>query len=43
MLLERARPGDRDLAEKILGTAIDDDERMGMPRHRQLTGALLVS
>ena len=41
MLLERARPGDRDLAEKILAAAIDDYERVGMPRHRELCARML--
>lgn len=40
MLLERDRPGDRAEAEKVLTAAIDDYERMGMPRHRDLAEAL---
>ena len=43
MLLERGSPGDRDQAEKVLAAAIDDYERMGMPRHRDLAAALLAS
>jgi tetratricopeptide (TPR) repeat protein len=43
MLLERGSPGDGDRAEKVLAAAIDDYERMGMPRHRDLAAALLAS
>ena len=41
MLLERNGPGDRGQAEKVLHQAIEDYERMGMPRHRDLVAALL--
>ena len=41
MLLERKRPGDREQAEKLLHQALDDYERMDMPRHRDLVAALL--
>ncbi len=43
MLLERGRSGDRDEAETVLTAAIEDYERMGMPRHRDLAEALLRS
>ncbi len=42
MLLERAAPGDRDQAENFLQAAIDDYERMGIPRHRDLAAAFLA-
>lgn len=41
MLLERGRPGDREEAAKVLAAAIGDYERMGMPRHRDMSAALL--
>ena len=40
MLLERRGPGDQKQAEALLRAAIDDYERMGMPKHRDLTASL---
>lgn len=41
MLLERDGPCDRQQAEEVLRQAVEDYERMGMRRHRDLTAALL--
>jgi hypothetical protein len=41
MLLDRDGPGDREQAQQQLGMAIEDYQRMGMPRHRELAAALL--
>ncbi|MGH8993223.1 MAG: hypothetical protein ACRDZ7_17080 [Acidimicrobiia bacterium] len=41
MLLERDGPGDREHAEKVLRTAIEDYHRLGMPRHRDLAASRL--
>ncbi|MGH8972167.1 MAG: hypothetical protein ACRD0C_03070 [Acidimicrobiia bacterium] len=41
MLLERASPGDRPHAEKVLRQAAADYERMGMPRHRVLAARMV--
>ena len=43
MLLERGGPGDRAEAERVLTAAIEDYERMGMPKHRALAEGLLRS
>jgi len=40
MLLERAEPGDRGQAETLLTRAVEDYDRLGMPRHRNLTAGL---
>lgn len=41
MLLERDSPGDRQQAEEVVRQAIEDYERMGMHRHRELAASLL--
>jgi tetratricopeptide (TPR) repeat protein len=41
LLLERNELGDRERGEKVLREAIEDYHRMGMPRHRELSAALL--
>ncbi len=41
MLLDRNGPGDREQAQHQLRLAIEDYQRMGMPRHRELAAALL--
>jgi hypothetical protein len=41
MLLDRAAPGDRVEARKLLGEARETYERIGMPRHIEIVSALL--
>jgi hypothetical protein len=41
MLVERAAPGDRQKAQTLLGEALRIYTRMGMPRHIEMTQALL--
>jgi hypothetical protein len=41
MLLDRAAPGDREKAYLLLREALDTYTLVGMPRHLQLTQALL--
>jgi hypothetical protein len=41
MMLDRAGPGDRQQAQRLLRLAVTDYERMGMRRHVELTAALL--
>jgi hypothetical protein len=43
MFLERGGPDDLRLGSETLAAAIDDYERMSMPRHREITRALLVT
>lgn len=43
MLMERNEPGDRDRARALLREAISDYRRIGMPKHEELTVALLRS
>lgn len=43
MLAERAAPGDRDRAQRLLQEALDGFTRLGMPRHAELAKAALVS
>ena len=41
MLIKRARPGDREQARSLISAALASYERFGMPRHVELTLALL--
>jgi tetratricopeptide (TPR) repeat protein len=41
MLLDRAAPGDRDEAHRLLGEALETYTRIGMPRHIEMARALL--
>ncbi len=41
MLIDRAAPGDREKAQTLLSEALDTYTRIGMPRHIEMTGALL--
>ncbi|MGH7361934.1 MAG: tetratricopeptide repeat protein, partial [Candidatus Methylomirabilales bacterium] len=42
MLLERDRPGDRDRAAGVLRASVADFQRMGMPKHREMSERLLA-
>jgi tetratricopeptide (TPR) repeat protein len=41
MLLDRAAPGDREKAQTLLNEALETYEHIGMPRHVEITQALL--
>ena len=41
MLINRAAPGDREKAKRLLGKALDSYGRIGMPRHMDMTRTLL--
>jgi hypothetical protein len=41
MLLDRAAQGDREKAQTLLGEALQNYARIGMPRHIEMTRALL--
>ena len=41
MLIDRAAPGDRDKAQTLLNEALQSYTRIGMPRHIEMTQALL--
>jgi hypothetical protein len=41
MLIDRAAPGDRETARTLLKEALETYERIGMPRHVEMTQALL--
>ena len=41
MLLDRDQPGDRDKARTLLGEAIEQYERIGMPKHVEMAGNML--
>jgi hypothetical protein len=41
MLMDRAAPGDREEARKLLGETLETYTRIGMPRHIELTRTLL--
>jgi hypothetical protein len=41
MLMDRAAQGDREKAQTLLSEALDTYTRIGMPRHIEMTGALL--
>jgi tetratricopeptide (TPR) repeat protein len=41
MLMDRAAAGDREKAQTLLSEALDTYKRIGMPRHIEMTGALL--
>ena len=41
MLIDRAAPGDREKAHTLLGEALESYTRIGMPRHIEMTQALL--
>src|SRR4029077_5860870 len=42
MLIDRAGPGDREKARKLAREALASYTRIGMPRHLEITQALLV-
>jgi hypothetical protein len=42
MLIDRAAPGDREKAQTLLNEALESYERIGMPRHVEMTQALLA-
>jgi tetratricopeptide (TPR) repeat protein len=42
MLTDRAAPGDREKARTLLSEALESYQRIGMPRHMQMTQALLA-
>ena len=41
MLMDRAASGDREEAQTLLGEALETYTLIGMPRHREITQALL--
>jgi hypothetical protein len=41
MLLDRAATGDREKAQMLLNEALHSYQRIGMPRHVEMTQALL--
>jgi tetratricopeptide (TPR) repeat protein len=41
MLIDRAAPGDREKAQTLLTEALESYQRIGMPRHLEITQALL--
>jgi hypothetical protein len=41
MLIDRVAPGDREKAQTLLSEALESYERIGMPRHVEMTQALL--
>ena len=41
MLIDRAAPGDRERAQTLLNEALQSYERIGMPRHADMTRTLL--
>jgi hypothetical protein len=41
MLMDRAAPGDREKAQTLLGEALESYTQIGMPRHIEMTQALL--
>jgi hypothetical protein len=41
MLLDRAAPGDREKAQTLLDEALESYTQIGMPRHIEMTQALL--
>jgi tetratricopeptide (TPR) repeat protein len=41
MLIDRAAPGDREKAQTLLSEALESYERIGMPRHVEMTQTLL--
>ena len=43
MLIHRAEPGDREKAQTLLNEALESYQRIGMPRHVEMVGALLDS
>lgn len=42
MLFNRAAPGDREKAQTLLGEALENYTEIGMPRHIEMTRALLA-
>jgi hypothetical protein len=42
MLIDRAAPGDREKAQMLLREALESYQRIGMPRHVDLTQTLLA-
>ena len=42
MLMDRATPGDREKAQPLLSEALETYQRIGMPRHVDLTQTLLA-
>jgi hypothetical protein len=42
MLIDRAAPGDREKAQTLLHEALESYQRIGMPRHVDLTQTLLA-
>jgi hypothetical protein len=42
MLMDRARPGDRKRAQRLLSEAIENYEEIGMPRHSEITERLIL-
>jgi hypothetical protein len=42
MLMDRAAPGDREKAQMLLSEALESYERIGMPRHIEMTQTLLT-
>ena len=42
MLIDRAAPGDREMAQTLLREALESYQRIGMPRHVDLTQTLLA-
>ena len=42
MLIDRAAPGDREKAQTLLREALESYQRIGMPRHVDLTQTLLA-
>ena len=43
MLLDRDEAGDRDKARMLLGEAVEQYERIGMPRHLEMAGEMLAT
>ena len=41
MLLDRDAPGDREKARTLLGEAIEQYRKIGMPKHRELAEKML--
>jgi hypothetical protein len=42
MLIDRAAPGDREKAQTLLGEALETYSNIRMPRHVEMTQALLA-
>jgi len=41
MLIDRSAPGDREKAQTLLNEALESYERIGMPRHAEMTRTLV--